>query len=195
MDPAVIGVAGTLAGTIIGAGLSRLASKGSAKEEREHQASELIRQRREAAAQALDTELERLDEAMPLPATPSAEALPAFQEAGRILRLCEKRAALIEDEQITDRLHALNFGLFVALNDAEELDGKGSVNAWSMGFAFSDLYAAVHAYQLRKDPPPATFLTVDEQRELIGDNPIGMPLINRAMRRRRVDAMKGPPAK
>jgi ABC-type lipoprotein release transport system permease subunit len=61
MESALVGVTGTLTGTVLGAGLTWLLSKGCTAEEREHQESVLIRQRRETAAMALGSELERLD--------------------------------------------------------------------------------------------------------------------------------------
>lgn len=192
MDPALIGVGGTLAGTVLGAGLSRLASKGAAEEEREHQASELIRQRREAAAVALSEELDHLDESLPKGGTPPEEALPQLQEvAGLLLRRCEKRAALIEDAGITDRLHALSYALWTAADEADERAEQGrGVNIWSLGIAIADLNVAVDAYQLRTVPPDPIFLSADEQIELVGGEPDGMQKINKAVRLRRSAARR-----
>lgn len=192
MDVALIGVGGTLLGTVVGAFLTWLLSKDATAKERQHQERELIRQRRETAAVTLSAELERLDETLPKPATPSDQALPQLQEAaGLLLRRCEKRAALIEDAGITDRLNALNYALWTAADEADERAERGQgINIWSLGIAIADLYAAVDAYQLRKDPPAPLFLSADEQIELTGGEPNGMSKINKAVRLRRTAARK-----
>lgn len=192
MDPALIGVGGTLAGTLLGAGLTSLISKSASAKEREHQQAELIRQRREAAAVALSSKLEELDDALPKPATPSVEAVPQLQEAVGLLPRCEKRAALIEEADITERLNALSYALWTAVDEAEEKADRGlGVNIWSLKTAMGDLYAAVNAYQLRKDPPDLEFPTADEQIELTGGGePGGMQKINKAVRLHRTAARK-----
>jgi len=192
MDVALIGVGGTLLGTILGAGLTWLISKSAATEEREHQEAELIRQRRERGAVALGSDLERLDDALPEPAAPSGQSLPQLQEAAGLLPRCEKRAALIEDASITARLNALNYALWTAADEAEEKaeQGGGSVNIWSLRIAIADLYAAVDAYQLRQEAPAPVFLSADEQIELTSGEPGGMQKINRAVRLRRSAARK-----
>jgi hypothetical protein len=185
MDAALIGVGGTLVGTVVGAGLSRLASKGAAEEEREHQAAELIRQRRESMAGALSADLEDLSEALPKPATSWGEAAPQFRGASVVLGRCERRAQFIEDAVITDRLAALNYGLFIAADEAEEReDERGNINIWALRWGMGELQAAVVAYQLRQDAPAGIFPTPSEQRELIGDEPRGMGKLNRAVRLR-----------
>jgi hypothetical protein len=191
LDAALIGVCGTLGGTLLGAGLTRWTSRKAAADEREHQQAELIRQRREAAAMALSSELERLDETLPKAATPSDQALPLIGEAAGLLRRCEKRAAMIEDAGVTARLNALNYGLWTANDEAEEKAERGlrqAVNIWSIGVAMADLYRAVDAYQLRKVPPNPIFPTVDELIKLTGGEPGGMPKINKAVRLRRREA-------
>jgi len=192
MEVALIGVGGTLLGTVLGSFLTWLLSKDATAKERQHQEAELIRQRREAAAVALGSDLERLDDALPEPAAPSGQSLPQLQEAAGLLPRCEKRAALIEDASITDRLHALNYALWTAADEAEEKaeQGKGSVNIWSLRIAIADLYAAVDAYQLRKNAPAPVFLSADEQIELTGGEPGGMQKINQAVRLRQSAARK-----
>jgi chromosome condensin MukBEF ATPase and DNA-binding subunit MukB len=197
MDPALIGVGGTLGGTALGSGLTWLISRNSAREEREHQEDELIRQRREASAVALSAELERLDETLPKPATPSEEAMRLIGEAAGLLRRCEKRAAMIEDADITARLRALNYGIWTANDEAEEKGEQGlgqGVNIWSIGAALADLYQAVDAYQLRKVSPNPAFPSLDELIELVGGEPGGMQRINKAVRLRRIAARKDPPS-
>jgi hypothetical protein len=183
MDPTLTAIGGTLAGAAFGAGLTWLISKSVAKEEREHQETELIQQRREAAAIALNSELERVDESLPKPATPSAQGLAQLLEAASLMPRCQKRAEMIEDAGIAQRLYALNSALWTAVDDAEEKEEQGrSVNIWSLRIAVSDLYAAIIAYQLRKQPPAPRFLTPDEVMELTAGEPGGMERINRAVR-------------
>jgi hypothetical protein len=106
--------------------LGWLLSRVGGSKERKHQESELIRQWREAAAVALSSELDLLDDTLPKGGTPPSEALPQLQEAaGLPLRRCEKRAALIEDASITERLHALNYALWTAADEADEKAEQG----------------------------------------------------------------------
>lgn len=191
MGVALIGVGGTLLGTVLGAFLTWVLSRDATAKERQHQEAELIRQRREAAAVALSSELELLDETLPKPVAPSVEALRQLQEAAGLLRRCEKRTALIEEADITERLNALHYALWTAVDDADEKAARGqSINIWSLRIAIGDLYAAVDAYQLRKEPPVALFLSADEQIELTGGEPNGMSKINQAVRMRRSAARK-----
>lgn len=190
MDTALIGVGGTILGTILGAVLTWLSSKDAAKDAREHQAAELIRQRREAAAVALSSELELLDDALPSAGAPANQQVPKLQQATGLLRRCEKRAAMIEDAGINERLRALGIALWVAVDEAEEKEGAGGVNIWSLGMAVGDLYAAVNAYQLRKPAPAAIFPSADELTELVGVDPGGMQKINHAARMSRVGHRK-----
>ncbi len=192
MDAAWIGVCGTIGGTLIGSGITWLSSKSSAKREREHQKRELILQRREAAAVTLSAELEQLEDALPPTGTPSADQVPRLQEATDLLRRCVKRAQMIEDASITHRLQALDYALWVAVDEAEEKEGAGSLNIWSLGLAVEDLNAAVVAFQLRKEPPPARFPPVEELRALVGVDPGGMKKINRAARLSRLGQGKDP---
>jgi hypothetical protein len=141
---------------------------------------------------ALSEELDHLDESLPKGGTPPEEALPQLQEvAGLLLRRCEKRAALIEDAGITDRLHALSYALWTAADEADERAEQGrGVNIWSLGIAIADLNVAVDAYQLRTVPPDPIFLSADEQIELVGGEPDGMQKINKAVRLRRSAARR-----
>jgi hypothetical protein len=191
MDSALIGVCGTLGGTVLGSGLTWWLSKDATKKEREHQTTELIRQRRESMAGALSADLEDLSDALPKPAASWGEASAQFQAASVVLGRCERRAQFIQDPVITDRLAALNYGLFIAADEAEEReDEKGNINIWALRWGMSELQAAVVAYQLRQDAPAGLFPTSSEQRELIGDEPGGMGKLNRAVRLRWIAARK-----
>jgi len=104
-------------------------------------------------------------------------------EVADTVEAVRRRAALLRDDSITARLDSLAYGLTVAIFDAEER-GDQRVNLWPVRFPISDLRAALDAFLLREDPPAPLFPAVEEAREIVVVDRIGLPNLHREIRGR-----------
>jgi hypothetical protein len=183
MLTAIIGVARSLGGVVLGWWLTRRTSR----DEREWRERQTVRERQEAAAAALDCALVDIQDKTPRTVMPCIKARDPIVEAQRRVREAWTRAVVISDPEIVRRMNALDMALFIAVGDVVRSKADASVNFWPVAIMFMDARQALAAFQRREAPPPAE---LPDARELVklssasdaeaGMNAIHMELLRRA---------------
>lgn len=180
-----MGVGGSVIGTVLGVLLGWCLSLRTAREEREWQESQTLRQRQERAAEQLRADLIAVQETMPNSLRPPAEAVDDLLAAHRRFRAAWTRASLLTDRTIEDRVGAFDMVLFTAVMDSQGT-GPEPINYWILERAAVDLRKALDAF-LRREPPPApNFPSSSEQIEIMGSSPRGLDRIRAHLAEQRV---------
>jgi hypothetical protein len=182
MAVALVGVAGTIVGVVLGWLLSRITAREVAREERKWQEEQLLRERQEAAASELRAAVIEVQEIAPRISMSPKEAAEPLAKARMMVQGAWTRASVLRDEGIDERFYALDMALFIAYQDTTAT--RETINFWPLNIALVDLRKALDAYLRRESQPMPEFPTSPEQIEIAGSSGVGIEKIGRGTRRR-----------
>jgi len=170
MTVALVGVGGAAGGVVLGWYLSR----STAREERQWQEAQMVRERQEAAASQLRAAVIEAQEVIPPATGQPSDAAGPLSNGFRALRNAWTRASILRDDDINERFHALDMALFLAIQDTTT-QNREAINFWPLSIALVDLRKALDAYLRREPQPPPEFPTSKEQVEIAGSADVGRP--------------------
>lgn len=153
----LVGLAGGFATTGFGVILGRYLDRRSIREDREWQERQTLRQRQEEAARVLNDVVVDVEKACPFPITDRKKARSELNAAMALLVEGMARAGAIADEDILDRLWALETAMSLAQGDGRALQDWSDTDLWPLTIAFRDLRRALAAFQRREAPPAREF--------------------------------------
>ncbi len=191
MDVAVVGVVGsvlgTIGGTLLGWYLSRKTIREVAQEERRWQEEQTIRERQDAAVEQLRTELIQLQGVLPKSVRSPAKAIDDLYAAHQQLREAWTRASLLTDEEIAERVAALDMAIFLAIQDSQGARSDANpINYYALEEAAVDLRKALDAFLRREQLSTAMFPSARDQVDIAGSHEHGFGRVARHQIERRI---------
>jgi hypothetical protein len=158
-----------------------------AREERQWQEAQTVRERQEAAADQLRAAVIDVQKVMPQEVRPPADATDDLNAAHRQLREAWTRASLLTDEGVERCFSALDMALFIATQDTiGRRTSDEQINFWPLSIAAIDLRKALDALLRREPLPEPAFPSSQEQIEIAGSQRNGLEQIRDALVERRV---------
>ena len=176
MTVALVGVGGTIVGVVLGWYLSRFTAREVAREERQWQEAQMVRERQEVAASQLRAAVIEAQGVIPQTMKQPRDAAEPLSDGFRALRNAWTRASILRSDDIDERFHALDMALFMAIQDTT-IQNRGAINFWPLSTALVDLRKALDAYLRREPQPPPEFPTSKEQVEIAGSADVAIDQI------------------
>jgi hypothetical protein len=184
MAVALVGVGGTIAGVVLGWFLSRFTAREVAREERQWQEAQMVRERQEAAASQLRAAVIEAQEVIPLGMKRPRDAAEPISDGFGALRNAWTRASILRSDDIDERFHALDMALFMAIQDTT-IQNREAINFWPLSIALVDLRKALDAYLRRESQPQPEFPTSKELVEIAGSADVAIDQIRSHLSKQR----------
>jgi hypothetical protein len=178
---AIIPVVSTLVGVLAGWALSRW----NAHDERAYRERQTVRERRVAAAAALDEAVLEAAAAVPKLTSPADQLLEPLARAHGLLRMGWVRSSVLADPGVEHRLRAVDMAIMIADIDCHAL-GQAGLNPAPITVGFEDLRRALAAFQLGDELPPPKLPPAEELLAISGSAEYGdrFNAIHRELRER-----------
>lgn len=176
MAVALVGVGGTIVGVVLGWFLSRITAREVAREERQWQEAQMVREQQEAAASQLRAAVIEAQGVIPQAMTQTRDAAEPLSDGFRALRNAWTRASILRNDDIDERFHALDMAIFMAIQDTTTQD-REAINFWPLSIALVDLRKALDAYLRREPQPTPEFPTSKEQVGIAGSADVAIDQI------------------
>jgi hypothetical protein len=177
---ALVGVGGTILGVVLGWYLSRF----TAREERQWQEAQMVRERQEAVASQLRAAVIEAQGVIPLGMRRPRDAAEPLSDGFGALRNAWTRASILRSDDIDERFHALDMALFMAIQDTT-IQNREAINFWPLSIALVDLRKTLDAYLRRESQPPPEFPTSKELIEIAGSADVAIDQIRSHLSKQR----------
>jgi hypothetical protein len=158
VDVAIVGVAGTLLGVVLGAVLAHRTAMDVAAQQREWDREARLHERHASIAARFDEALLDAFRDVPMGVESGRVAAQKLREGQVMFQSAWRRTTALDDEGLERRITALDMALVIAETHAR-FGPDEEINHWALSVAFRDLRKALGAFQQAKPLPEPEFPT------------------------------------